>query len=311
MSELVDCNIQSISKDKRCHSSNSSIMSRNAFFSTSFRHFIWYFFTASLCFVTVETLRLHNAQIQEQLDVATIQKRVLTTISQSQDTGLEQAKIDALKFTLVNISDLYNDYACPLNLFDVCLLILETCRRNDSDTINMLWKSIICEVLPCETNSASVVDFLTRLKQGSLLEDEAIVHGNGAINNLQIFETGEWIPRLRNRVTALGKDLFGKGADYTFPLDLIVKELEGMDGQYFHAFVSGESFSLCRFDCVIISYLGLRQTFDETREEDHFLQPWPAQTVLDVGVPFSILLESYSLQMNEDTATGGIDITTR
>jgi len=226
---------------------------------------------------------LHNAQFQEQLDVATIQKRVLTTISQSQDTGLEQAKIDALKFTLVNISDLYNDYACPLNLFDVCLLILETCRRNDLDTINVLWKSIICEeVLPCQTNSYSVVNFLTRLKQGSLLEEEAIAFGYEAANDLQMFETGEWLHRLRNRVTSLGKELFGKGADYTFPMDLIVRELEG-----------------------------LRQTFDETREGDHLSQPWPAQTMLDVGVPFFMLHDSYSLQMNENIATGGVDITTR
>jgi hypothetical protein len=39
---------------------------------------------------------------------------------------------------------------------------------------------------------------------------------------------------LRNRVTSLGKELFGKGADYTFPMDLIVRELEGMtiDNKY-------------------------------------------------------------------------------
>ena len=64
------------------------------------------------------------------------------------------------------------------------------------------------------------------LKQGSMLEDEEIVFGSGA-GNVQQFENGEWIPRLRNRVTSLGKELFGKGADYTFPLDLIVRELEG------------------------------------------------------------------------------------
>jgi len=189
--------------------------------------------------VTVHTLRANNARIQEQLDVATIQKRILTTIAQSQDADLEHAKMDALKFTLVNISDLYNDYACPLNLFDVCLLILETCRRNDLDTINVLWKSIICEeILPCQTHSYSVVNFLTRLKQGSLLEEEAIAYGDEAANDLQMFETGEWLHRLRNRVTSLGKELFGKGADYTFPMDLIVRELEGMtmDNNYVHVF---------------------------------------------------------------------------
>ncbi|KAL3822787.1 hypothetical protein ACHAXA_005952 [Cyclostephanos tholiformis] len=193
--------------------------------------------------VTVETLRLRNDQIQEQLDVATIQKRVLTTISQSQNADLEPAKIDALKFTLVNISDLYNDYACPLNLFDVCLLIFETCRRNDFDTINMLWKSIICEeILPCQTNSCSVVGFLTRLKQGTLLEEEAIVYGDGAANSMNIFETGEWISRLKNRVTTLGKELFGKGADYTFPIDLVVRELEGTAVDNLNLYMLDESF---------------------------------------------------------------------
>jgi len=177
---------------------------------------------------TLQEQKIVIERIQELLDVAAIQKRVLTTITQSQDADLEQAKMDALIYTLVNISDLYNEYSCPLNLFDVCLLILETCRYNEPDNINTLWKSIICEeVLPCQTNSPSVVDSLTRLKQGSLLRDEVIFYGNDTANELQTYDTGEWIPRLRNRVTALGKELYGKGADYTFPIDLIVRELEG------------------------------------------------------------------------------------
>lgn len=235
--------------------------------------------------VSVETLQTRISQIQEQLDVATIQKRVLTTITQSQDTNLESAKMDTLAFTLVNVSDIYNEYACPLNLFDVCLLVLETCRHKDANGIHTLWKSIICEeVLPCQTSSESVVEFLTELKQGSMLAEELIVYGEGdAGDTLPKFENGEWIPRLRNRVAALGKELFGKGADYTFPLDLIVRELEG-----------------------------LRQIYNNTRDEGHVSQPWPAQTVLDVGVPFYLLLESYdSLQMIENAAIGGVDNATR
>jgi hypothetical protein len=56
---------------------------------------------------------------------------------------------------------------------------------------------------------------------------------------------------------------------------------------------------------------GLRQTFDGTREENYVSKPWPAHTVLDVSVPFSMLIESYSLQMEENAATIGVDITTR
>ena len=179
--------------------------------------------------MSVEDLRARINQIQEQLDVATIQKRVLTTISQSQDVNLEEAKMDALIFTLLDVSSIYNEYAAPLNLFDVVLLILETCRQRETATIATLWKSIICEeVLPCSTSFSSVVDFLTILKQGSLLEEETIVLGTDGGGTIQEFENGEWIPRLRNRVASLGKELFGKGADYTFPLDLIVRELEGM-----------------------------------------------------------------------------------
>jgi nuclear pore complex protein Nup155 len=178
--------------------------------------------------VTVEMLQSRNAQIREQLEVATIQKLILTTIIQSQDVNLDAAKMDALSFTLMNVSELYNEFACPLNLFNVCLLILETCRHNDYDSIRTLWKSIICEeILPCQTNSEAVVDFLSRLKHGSMLEEETIFYGVESSNNVQQFENGEWITRLRNRVTALGKELHGKGADYTFPLDLIVMELEG------------------------------------------------------------------------------------
>ena len=64
-------------------------------------------------------------------------------------------------------------------------------------------------------------------------------------------------------------------------------------------------------ECLLISFLGLRQTFDATREESYVSQPWPAHTVLGVGVPYFMLIESYSLQIEDNTATVGVDITTR
>lgn len=57
---------------------------------------------------------------------------------------------------------------------------------------------------------------------------------------------------------------------------------------------------------------GLREAYDSAREGDDASQPWPAQTVLGVGVPFPTLMESYdSLLMMDDTAVGGVDATTR
>ena len=178
---------------------------------------------------SVDTMKKYIERIEEQLDVATIQKRVLTTVTQSQNVDLEQAKIDALAFSLVTISDIYNEFACPLNLFDVCLLVMETCRHREMEGIHKLWASIICEeILPCSTISQTVFDCLNRLKQDSLVPDATITLGEGS-SGMSKFEVGEWIPRLRSRVTALGKELYGKGADYTFPVDMIVSELEGED----------------------------------------------------------------------------------
>ena len=215
--------------------------------------------------ISVETLKASKKETEEKLDIAKIQQRVLTTVDQSQNVDLDSDKVDALRFQLISVSDLYNEYTCPLNLFDVCLLILNTCRYNNSDNIETLWKSLICEeILPCQITSAVAVSFLTQLKQGSTLEEETVMQSGDYGNNLQSFDNGEWIPRLRNRVAALGKELYGKGADYTVPLDLIVQALEG-----------------------------LRQAYSEIHKENKMSQSWPIETMLSVGVPFDALYQSY------------------
>ena len=231
--------------------------------------------------VSVETLKANIKAIEEKLDIAKIQQRVLTTIDQSQNVDLESDKVDALRFKLVSVSDLYNDYTCPLNLFDVCLLILNTCHYNDRDNIETLWKSVICEeILPCQTTSALAISFLTQLKQGSTLEEETVMQSGDYGNNLQSFDNGEWMPRLRNRVSTLGKELYDKGADYTVPLDLIVQALEG-----------------------------LRQAYSEIHKEKKLSQPWPIETMVNVGVSFDALYQSYdSLYLEVD---GTIDATIR
>ena len=53
--------------------------------------------------------------------------------------------------------------------------------------------------------------------------------------------------------------------------------------------------------------LGLRQVHDSTHRGDYVSQPWPAQTVLDAGVPFLMLFDSYSSLIVENKATGDVD----
>ncbi len=184
-------------------------------------------------------------QVSEEIDVATIQRRILTVVESSKSTyQLNDDKFEKLSFSLLNVTDLYNDYAASLALYDICLLILNTCQHNDPATIDCLWKSIICEeVLPCKTHSSEVISFLEDLKRGSLLVEEDIVlieDKNDAAQNdsMVTFETGEWVSRLKNRVLSLGQELWGKGADFTFPLEFITSTLEGAAASYFSSLFS-------------------------------------------------------------------------
>jgi len=64
----------------------------------------------------------------------------------------------------------------------------------------------------------------------------------------------------------------------------------------------------------ILSCLGLREVYEKTQQDDHVSsQPWPAQTFLEVEVPFYTLVESYhSLLTGENNGgIGGVDIATR
>lgn len=177
--------------------------------------------------VSVPDLNARVTQIAEQLDVAATQQRILTIVQQSKNINLEQEKMDALSFSLVNVSDLYNDFAAPLNLFDLCLEIMMMCRQNDPTHITTLWKSVICEeMLPCGTSSRVAFEHLNDLKSGSMIEED-IVFGENLDNNLKQFDNGSWVPRLKATVTELGKNLYGKGADYTFPVDFLLETLEG------------------------------------------------------------------------------------
>lgn len=170
--------------------------------------------------------RIHS--IQEKLDIAKIQQRVLNIVELSENVDLEPAKSDCLAYSLVNVSDLYNEYASVLNLFDICLLIIETCRHDQRETITYLWKNIICEeILPSVTNSESVVDFLNNLKHNTLFETSDVLIGEDPNGQCEKFDSGEWIARLKNRVSTLGKELYNTGTSFTFPLDFLVMELEG------------------------------------------------------------------------------------
>jgi nuclear pore complex protein Nup155 len=165
-------------------------------------------------------------QIEEQLDVAKIQDDVLNTVQRSENTNLSSEKMDALGYKLLPVSDLYNEYAAQLNLYDICLMIIETCKQQNHDEISKCWKLIIFEeILPCRTRSPIAFDYLNELRDG-IVQDE-IIFGETKDESVNEFDDGSWVPRLVVRVTELGKKLYGKDANFTFPVPLLLEVLEG------------------------------------------------------------------------------------
>ena len=209
------------------------------------------------------------SQISEQIDVAKIQTRLLSTIlSSSNANKVDEDQIADIRTSLVDISKIYNEFAAPLGLYDICLAILQTCKHDDSSTITKLWRSILCEeMLPCRTSSRNVHDFLANLQRDSMLEEEIIVLSSTSVTKengepLMAFEDGDWITNIKERVLCLGKELHGKGTDFVFPLHFIAECLEG-----------------------------LNRVFNESthRKSDH----WPIKVLAESGASFFAILDAY------------------
>jgi len=173
--------------------------------------------------------------INDQIDIAKLQSRALSTIRSSQNASkIDATKVEALSNTLIDVTVLFNEFAEPLALFDLCLLILQTCDHNDTSMITTLWRSILCEeVLPCKTSSVEAHRFLSLLQKGSMSEEDSVVLTSDDVtredgNSLMAFEDGKWVTSLKNRVISLGKELYGKGADYAIPLEFLTESLEGL-----------------------------------------------------------------------------------
>jgi nuclear pore complex protein Nup155 len=234
---------------------------------------------------TQDEFRRSATQVKETLDVARLQSRVLHSINVSKP-DLPEEDIKKLNYSLISVSDLYNDYAFPMDMVDVCLLVLFTCGHDDPTHIQQLWKTLICEeVLPCATRSEQAYRFLQTLTEGSLAETAKIkLLGGGASaeENDSLFESGNWMRKLEGRIVPLGREIYGKGADYVFPVDFIVSCLEELQRAYAAAVPK-----------------------DVATESQSF----PFRVLVDVGVPYMVALNAYDsiIGTENHTLMGGVD----
>jgi len=173
---------------------------------------------------SMEAMKLN--ELKDKLEVASLQKRILSAIPPSVsggETSLFGGQYHSLANKLLSVSDLFNDYAAPMGMYEICLLIMNMCKTNDPNTIRALWNCIISrELQDVRSEREDVQDFIRSLKEGTPLEDSiADTYG-------WEFESGEWIRPLKDKITSLGRELWDKGAAYTFPLQAIVPILEGV-----------------------------------------------------------------------------------
>ena len=232
-------------------------------------------------------IRKFATLVQDTVDVAQLQRSILSSVCATNlESQLSPDKLQNLKTSLVSVSDLYNEFAGPLNLFDSCLFILHNCRQNSPQNILKLWSSVLCEeILPCATRSKLAYNVLQKLSEGSLLDEQVVLLGSDGqnIQSLPLFEHGLWVDTLKIRVVSLGKELYGKGTDFVCPIDFLAARLEELR----HA----------QQLLVPSSELGSRNS------------PWPLRILTDIGIPYSLALNAYEgIVVNEEKERmGGID----
>ena len=240
-----------------------------------------------------EGLQTMYTEVSETLDVAVIQSRILRTVeSSSLESKLDAVQMKRLKSTLIPVSDLYNEFAAPLNLSDVCLLILHSCRHNDIETIRTLWQNVLCEeIFPCATRNLEAFRYLQTLMSGSVIDESITLVPEGGTSNVPFFEDGDWVVPLSDRVISLGKEVYGNGADYVFPVEFLASKLEGL-----HHVLSEAKSPPGR--AMSLSARG---------------RPWPLQILIAVGVPFLTCFEAYEdlAASEERELMGGVEVQRR
>ncbi|KAG7195159.1 uncharacterized protein KQ657_003683 [Scheffersomyces spartinae] len=82
-----------------------------------------------------------STQLQELLDVASLQLDILTTIRNDSRISVENKKLaeNALGFKVLGISELFNDYTDPLGYYALSLLVFKISDYKNSDEILKRW----------------------------------------------------------------------------------------------------------------------------------------------------------------------------
>jgi len=135
-----------------------------------------------------------------------------------------------LEYSLLAVTTLYNDFAFPYDMFEICLLLFHACGDDDISGIHKIWKDFLCaEVFPCSTRNNDVFIGLEKFREGSSMEDQQVILLDSNISGKDpIFENGLWVSKVEETVVRLGKQIFCHDANVVFPVDFISRCLEDL-----------------------------------------------------------------------------------
>ena len=219
--------------------------------------------------------------VQSRLDVANVQSRVLSTILSNSELSskLGATELEKLSKNIISADELLNNYAAPLQLWEFCLIIIHCCRSRGESfdaTIVKLWRTILSEIIPLTVSfpeqNIHAAKLLNRIHERCLV----VKQDDGTK-----FEEGRWILPLKTKIVTLGNELYGSGADHTFPLLLLVGELES-----------------------------LRRVYNSCKNADKSSTSWSLLAFLEVGCPYPSLIQVYD-QLLQSVESEGADIDER
>jgi len=213
------------------------------------------------------------------LGIAKLQSRILNSID-STIYIIEEKDMKRLEHSLLAGSTLYNDFACPYDMFEICLLLFHACEYDDISGIHKTWKDFLCaEIFPCSTRNNDVFLGLEKFREGSSMEDQLVILlDSNSSGKHPIFENGLWISKVEETVVRLGKQIFCHNANVVFPVD----------------FISG-----CLEDLRRINALAVVRN-DRTPNQD-----WTFSILLAVSVPFRTSFDTLYKIMEDENR--GID----
>ncbi|ETW04792.1 hypothetical protein H310_03929 [Aphanomyces invadans] len=151
------------------------------------------------------------AEVRESLDVLQLQHNIWKSLDK---LGIQASALQDLKYRVVDVSTLYNQFAFKHSLWGDCLRIIRTCNTEDASTIQHLWERLLFSLVPQSAGNVSFNQWIST-KHGTA--DAA------ANTSSHVFESAVWISHIQAQLAPLGKELVASPA---FPVEFLVHELE-------------------------------------------------------------------------------------